>query len=112
MTLIGWIQLRDLPFDGVGQLCLINDDEYLIMSHKENTIKSEGIFKYNVIKNEYIKIFDNTHEMEELAISKSIGYDKQNKIIYIHGLRNWSEGEDVIRQFDLKNNKTSWHHCH
>ncbi len=78
-----WIELTSFPFANVSQQFLINNNEFLAaVSIKNKNVNGDGVYKFNTIKNEWIKIFDYDNDFE--CIVNSAAYDLEHKLLYVH----------------------------
>ena len=86
-----WNQLQSFPFIRFSQPSFINDDEFVVCSWKDdNQCQGDGIYKFNIIKSEWIKIMDYNEEFKCKPVSTV--YDRDNNVIYMMDLVSHNHG--------------------
>eukprot|EP01084_Bolivina_argentea_P009399 17554_1 len=72
---LNWEELKSFPCEYVSQPFVINNDEFMAASLKD------GIYKFSVHKNEWIKIFD--YDSDFKCRIYSLAYDNKHKLLYV-----------------------------
>ena len=80
---IEWNKLLSFPFKRISQPHMINNDEFIIAAHKKHGSNGDGIYKFNIHKNEWIKIFNYDNNGYKYLIIYSTTYDNKNKLLYV-----------------------------
>eukprot|EP01084_Bolivina_argentea_P102115 182983_1 len=79
-----WNTLESFPFKRFSQQCVISNDEFVVASSNNNIISDDcngdGIYKFNIHKNKWIKIFDYDSNFKCIILSAT--YDNKHKLLY------------------------------
>eukprot|EP01084_Bolivina_argentea_P289214 496582_1 len=77
-----WDMLQSFPFTYLTQAFVINNDEFIIASKKiyNNNYSGDGIYKFNIHKNKWIRIFDYDSDLQ--CTIASAAYDNKHKLLY------------------------------
>eukprot|EP01084_Bolivina_argentea_P015582 29201_1 len=65
----------------LSQPCMVNNDEFVVVPSKASTYNGDGIYKFNIHKNEWIKIF--CYDTNFKCCIGSTAYDNQHKLLHI-----------------------------
>ena len=79
MTL--WVKLRSHPSEYLSKIFQINDTEFIIIPQNGNKAIADGIYKYNVIYNDWIKVINYARKFETTC--HSTAFDAANNKIYV-----------------------------
>eukprot|EP01084_Bolivina_argentea_P110363 197092_1 len=96
-----WHTLLSFPNeDGLSQPFMVSNDEFVVASNKTCFTKGKayGIYKFNINKNEWIKIFD--YDKNFNCVIWSSAYDNINKLLYACNAAHYPP---KVQVFDLKN---------
>ena len=74
-----WIQLPSFPFSWFSNALLINKDEFIVAPYKTTDDKSHGVYKFNIHKNEWIKVLD--YDKNITYFAQSAAYNKTNQLL-------------------------------
>eukprot|EP01084_Bolivina_argentea_P072620 131863_1 len=80
-TDLKWNQLTSFPFRYLSQPVVTNNDEFMVAATKYNLSNGDGIYKFNVHKNEWIKIF--CYHTNFKFYTRSAVYDNEHKLLHI-----------------------------
>eukprot|EP01084_Bolivina_argentea_P012663 23699_1 len=85
-----WMELITIPTEGRVQISVpvwINNDEFMVALSKNYSSSEwlhsngDGIYKFNITKNKWIKIFD--YDEKFMCDIWSSAYDNDNKLLYV-----------------------------
>eukprot|EP01084_Bolivina_argentea_P300847 518858_1 len=99
-----WKQLKPFPFKYFDKPLLLNDNEFIIVPQSYTGFRSDGIYKYNIDVNQWIKIL--RYPPDFTSSYHSICLDKENQLIYVCNV------EDKILTFDLNAKKQTQQELH
>eukprot|EP01084_Bolivina_argentea_P095512 171702_1 len=91
-----WNTLQLFPFRFLHKPCMINNHEFMIAA--QTNYDGDGIYKFNIHKNQWIKIFNYDDNFK--CTIHSTAFDNKNKLLYV------SDSSRIL-VFDLKTNKFS-----
>lgn len=92
-----WAKLPYFPFKYFSNPFFINDNELIVCPATNDAYRSEGIHKFSIKHNKWIKMFN--YDLNSEFVSQSAAYDKKSKQLYIWGKDN------KLLQFDLNLNQ-------
>eukprot|EP01084_Bolivina_argentea_P194058 332920_1 len=52
-----WNKLKSFPYKYSSQPFVINNDEFMVAAYNTTYSNGDGIYKFNIYKNEWVKIF-------------------------------------------------------
>ncbi len=78
-----WNELLNFPFSHFGPVTCLNDNEFIVLSQKYEQFNDngDGIYTFNIIKNEWNKIYNYDTNISYNCFWSS-AYDNKNKILY------------------------------
>eukprot|EP01084_Bolivina_argentea_P181002 312661_1 len=92
---LDWNILQSFPFEYFSQPFVINNDKLTVAASKTYFSDGDGIYKFNIHKNKWIKIFN--YDQNVKCNPYSAVYDNERKLLYVSDL-NLSK----MSTFDLK----------
>eukprot|EP01084_Bolivina_argentea_P072619 131857_1 len=102
-----WKELITIPIKGTVLISVpvsINNDEFMVaLSKNDHFSNGDGIYKFNINKNKWIKIFD--YDEKFMCNIWSSAYDNDNKLLYVCDPSHSQSYTSRILIFDL-NTKT------
>eukprot|EP01084_Bolivina_argentea_P194059 332922_1 len=76
-----WNKLKSFPYKYSSQPFVINNDEFMVAAYNTTYSNGDGIYKFNIYKNEWVKIFN--YDTDFRCSMRSTAYDNKNKLLYV-----------------------------
>ena len=96
-----WILLNRCPFKSFSKPLIVNHNEFIIVPSKAINSRSDGIYKYNITQNRYIKIMD--YPKDFICPCHDAIFNEKKQLIYVMtefgGKRRQNYGK--LFEFDL-----------
>ena len=92
-----WTELKSHPYRFIAEIFQISPTEFVTIPQKGGSAEADGIYKYNIARNDWTKIINYDDKFETTC--HSTGFDKRNNIIYL------CNAEKNIYEINLNENK-------
>lgn len=78
-----WEQLTKFHIRYFAEPQFINNEEYIVIPHKQESVRSDGIYSYNIKNNKFTKIIDYPTRENYQVYAQTSAYDPKHNCIYL-----------------------------